>query len=141
MPENLDLALLLSVIGAHQNQRIEGRTRIQKIVCLLQRSAKIPFSFDFKPYYYGPYSDDLSDSINSLVGMKLVKETIKPTRYGSYRYDYELTEEGKILFHKTETKSKNVIDVISKEVKKYEDLSTPILVKTAKKVSGIPSIY
>ncbi len=50
---------------------------------------RIPFSFEFKPYFYGPYSEDLSDVIETLVGAELLveeRELIWPSRLVRYRY-------------------------------------------------------
>ena len=140
MPEKNDLALLIAFFGVNRNGKIEGRTRIQKLVCLLQCKAKIPFSFNFKPYYYGPYSDELSEAINMLVGMKLLKEVIIPTHYYSYRYDYELTSKGKTLYSKIQERSELIIEKLRQEIEPYEDMKTPDLVKYAKEITGIPSI-
>jgi len=140
LPENLDLALLISVFGVTPEGKIEGRTRIQKIICLLQSKENLPFSFNYKPYYYGPYSDDLSEGINTLVGMKLLDEKIVPTRRGSYRYDYKLTDEGIKIFEKIQQKNEKVIKFLSENVTHYSSLNTPHLVNLAKKISGIPSI-
>jgi len=140
MPENVDLALLIAVFGVNRNGKIAGRTRIQKIVCLLQYQAKIPFSFNFKPYYYGPYSDELSEAINTLVGMKLLEEKIIPTRFFSFRYDYELTPKGKQLFCKIKERLEKSINKLETEVETYDNVKTPDLVKFAKEITGIDSI-
>lgn len=141
MTEKLDLPLIIAVFGAHSGKKIQGRTRIQKIICLLQFKDKVPFSYNFKSYYYGPYSDDLSEDINNLVGMKLIKEDVIFTRYGSYRYDYNLTDKGNLLFLKMNAKSPTVINNLDEKVKKYSVLRTPDLVKLAKDESGIPSLH
>jgi len=140
LPENIDIILLISVFGAHEGGKIEGRTRIQKEICLLKYRSKLPFTFDFKPYYYGPYSEDLSDTLNTLVGVKLLKETIIPVSFNSFRYDYTLTERGKQLFDRFREDIKEIINSISKEVKELEILDTPNLVSLAKKISGIESV-
>lgn len=140
MPEDIDLALLICMFGVHSDGKIEGRTRIQKMVCILKFKENLPFTFNFKPYYYGPYSDELSETINTLVGMKLLKEIIAPTRYYSYRYDYELTEQAKQLFSKIQQKNEDLITYLSEKVGELEHLSTPDLVGYAKRISGIESI-
>ncbi len=140
MPKNTDIILLLSVFGAHEENKIEGRTRIQKEICLLKYRSGLPFSFDFRPYYYGPYSEELSDTLNTLVGVKLLKETIIPVSSNSFRYDYTLTQQGKELFDKFQEEIKQIIKLVSKEVKEFEMMSTPNLVSLAKKISGIESI-
>ena len=140
MPEDIDLALLIALIGAHQSQKIEGRTRIQKLVCILKTRDKLPFTFDFKPYFYGPYSDELSEDINTLIGMKLLEETITPIGFGSYRYDYSFTKNAQRLFSKLETASPEIVRKLRDKIKLLENMKTPDLVKLAKESSGIESV-
>lgn len=142
MPENIDIALLISVFGVHKDNKIEGRTRIQKEICLLKFKSKLPFTFNYKPYYYGPYSEELSETINTLVGVKLLKETIIPVGFNSFRYDYSLTEQGLQLFKKIKQNSslKQLVSSLSKEAGELERRETLDLVSLAKKISGIQSI-
>jgi len=138
--EARDIVLLISVFGAHENNRIEGRTRIQKEICLLKHSSRLPFSFDFKPYYYGPYSEELSETINTLVGLKLLKETITPVSFDSFRYNYTLTEQGRQLFQRIQRDFGELVDSVSEEARKLEEVKTSDLVFLAKKISGIESL-
>lgn len=140
MPVNRDIPLLIAVFGLHQNKTIAGRTRIQKEVCLLKFKAQLPFTFEYKSYFYGPYSEELSDTINTLVGVKLLEETVTATGYNSYRYDYALTKQGEELFTKISQEDSELLDKISAEIKTFEEMSTPELVATAKSASGLKSI-
>lgn len=137
---NNDVALLIAVFGSHINHQIEGRTRIQKEVCLLKFQSKIPFSFSYKSYYYGPYSEDLSGTISMLVGVKVLKETMVSVGYNSYRYDYSLTEQGQILFNNLAQSNHSLISKIKAAVKELEKIETPQLVLRAKAESGMESI-
>jgi uncharacterized protein YwgA len=141
LSEKSDIALLVTVFGLHKDNKIEGRTRIQKEICLLKFKSKIPFTFDYKSYYYGPYSEELSETINTLVGVKLLKETITAVGYNSYRYDYFLTKEGEVLFNRICRKSNYLIGKLRKEIKTFENIETPTLVSLAKAASGLDSIY
>jgi len=137
---NSDIALLIAVFGAHKNNKITGRTRIQKEICVLKYKSKIPFTFEYKSYFYGPYSEELSETINTLVGVKLLKETVTATGYNSYRYDYFLTEKGKELFQKLNHDANGLINKLQKQIKTLDQLDTPDLVSYAKAVSGLDSI-
>ena len=134
-----DVALLIAVFGSHSDGKIEGRTRIQKEICLLKFQSKIPFRFNYKSYYYGPYSEDLSETINTLVGVKLLKETIVSVGYNSYRYDYSLTEQGKKLSDKLFETNGSFFTKLQREIKKLEIIDTPELVLLAKAKSGMES--
>lgn len=140
MPKVTDIVLLISLFGSHEGNRIEGRTRIQKEVCLLKYKSKLPFTFDFIPYFFGPYSEELSETLNTLVGVKLLKETIIPVGFNSFRYDYELTKQGKDLFNKLLKDSKEVANSVIKEAEGFEALETRDLVSLAKRISGIESV-
>jgi uncharacterized protein YwgA len=80
-----DVSLLIAAFGFHNGQMIEGRTRIQKEICLLKFKSKIPFAFNYKSYFYGPYSEELSETVNLLVGAKVLRENMIPVGYNSYR--------------------------------------------------------
>ncbi len=135
-----DVALLIVVFGLHKDCTIEGRTRIQKEICLLKYRSNIPFTFEYKSYFYGPYSEELTETINTLLGVKLLKETVTSVGYNSYRYDYSLTEQGKALFDKISRKLYASIKQLRKEVEALENLGTPSLVSQAKAESGLESI-
>lgn len=139
LPVHTDITLLISVFGFHRGNKIEGRTRIQKEVCLLKYRSKLPFTFDYKPYFYGPYSDELSETINTLVGVKLLKETIIPVGFNSFRYDYTLTEQGRQLFDRIRQNLVNP-DSLRREIQELEGIGTHDLVSLAKAISGIDSI-
>ena len=139
MSEKGDLVLIIALFGVYGSV-IEGRTKIQKMICILKEKG-IQFSLDFKPYYYGPYSDQLSDNLNTLIGMNLINETINPAGYNRYRYDYRLTPEGYKLYNKIENKLTSMVDRIRIEVEPLRSMSIPELVREAKRISGITSIH
>lgn len=97
-----DLDLLIAMFGTHSQSTIKGRTRIQKTVCALKYHDEIPFNFNFKSYFYGPYSSDLTNAINYLVGMKILKENVAFVSPRNFRYDYGLTDQGHLLFNRVQ---------------------------------------
>lgn len=60
---------------------IIGRTRLQKVACLLQL-AGFEDGFRFEYHYYGPYSEDLTDAIRMAEAFDLVSEEIKIANWG-----------------------------------------------------------
>lgn len=143
MVKSSDLALLVLTVGSHSERKIKGRTRIQKTVCVLKFNKHVSFNFDFKSYFYGPYSEDLTEAVNGLIGMKILKETIVPVGYG-YRYEYELTDQGINLLGKVRSKllssNRSVVETIEQEVPRLERMGSSDLVRLAKVVSNIPSL-
>lgn len=55
------LLLILKKMGS-----VPGRTRFQKLVFLLQRKVNTGLQYNFIPYHYGPYSQELQIDINVL---------------------------------------------------------------------------
>jgi len=135
-----NLALLLITL-LYSDYKIEGRKRFQKIVCILKHQYNIPFNYEFIPYFYGPYSEDLANSLNILVSAGLVEERKIIVSDMFFQYIYELTSEGKELATSLTKKFKNinssVIDRISQEVTNLKSTDTVDLVKHSKVVSGM----
>jgi uncharacterized protein YwgA len=144
LPEGFDLALLVSLFGVSENHSIQGRTRIQKVTCVLKYRDDIPFGFDFKSYYYGPFSDDLAESIDRLVGLKILRETVVQVGYDTFRYDYQLTNAGLEIYEKVRRKleheSPGLLRRISQSLRTIENLQTNDLVDLAKEESHLRSI-
>src|SRR5438445_13380125 len=80
---------------------VQGRTRFQKLVFLVQCRAKsknIPSSsYRFEPYRYGPFSSELSEQLERLVASGYLTFTPETTPGGYTRYAYTLTNTGKTL--------------------------------------------
>jgi uncharacterized protein YwgA len=96
-----DLALVLQLI--EDTGQVVGRTRFQKLVFLAKREKKVPFSFEFPLYYYGPYSEGLQDLIDVLVANELVAEETFTTHGGSEGYKYSLTPQGTLTLEQVVT--------------------------------------
>ena len=97
-----DLHFLLKII--EHSGTVGDRKRFQKTVCVLKHRDGIPLGFDFVPYYYGPYSETLAGTIQSLVDAGYVYEKPVEIGVGVYKYEYSLTEQGKQEIRHVETK-------------------------------------
>ncbi|GAB7094067.1 hypothetical protein JCM30237_12190 [Halolamina litorea] len=76
--------------------KLDGRTRLQKLSFLLDRSLldrDLKSPFEFKQYKYGPFDEDIYHVMDSLREEGLVKEEVEQTPYGD-RHVYKLTEKG-----------------------------------------------
>ena len=81
---------------------ISGKTRLQKLVFLLQEEFKVPFGYKFEPYHLGPLSFELQAEMDWLVNRGIAVEYIvelNPSE-GIRRYDYTLSEWGRDYFEK-----------------------------------------
>jgi uncharacterized protein YwgA len=86
--------LLVLLLSWSSNGKIEGRTRLEKLVYLLKHRGGVAFTYKFVPYHYGPYSRELVEDLDQLKEFGLVDETMNTDEYGVIRYDYSLTSEG-----------------------------------------------
>ena len=74
-----------------------GKTRFQKLVCLLEARAKsleLQIGFPFELYLHGPYSRELTRMIESLVRDGMLEEKGELTPAGNIQFGYSLTPEG-----------------------------------------------
>ena len=126
-----DLILLLEVLRAH-DEKIEGRKRFQKIVFLLKEKYKIPFSYRFLKYYFGPYSYELQMDLSNLIDMGY-----KTEKYDGLMYSYELTEKGKETLDSLLKENPHLQErskKLNKIIKKLKKIETYKLVEEAYKV-------
>ena len=114
---------------------IEGRKRFQKQVCILKHKYEVPFSYEFIPYHYGPFSESLTAAIDNLVSLGYVKE-IQSEYSGFLQYTYELTTVGKNFTRKQLLKMKKqnnfIYNVLSTITPKLNAMSIQQLVKLSK---------
>jgi len=91
-------AVLLAV---QESGELKGRTLLQKKVFFASTLAGE--ALGFTPYYYGPYSREVADAVDSLVSNGFLKERIDvfgegPNVFGEWRrHSYQLTEDGERL--------------------------------------------
>jgi len=142
MIKKSDIMLLIAFFGFY-NSKIKGRTRIQKDICILKHRDEIPFNFKFEPNYYGPYSYELADTVDTFVAAGLLEQNITHLSSGDRRYDYALTEEGKELFRKIkkipDLRDSEMMTRLTTRIKRLRKMSIPEVTDLAKKCSGIPS--
>lgn len=92
------LIMLILKEAAKQKSWV-GRTLLQKSAYFVNVFRHV--GIDYRPHYFGPYSDELAASLNSAVAIGLVREMCEalPSRsehpFESVRYEYTLTDAGK----------------------------------------------
>jgi len=92
-------AVLLAV-SEEKGERLEGRTLLQKKLYFL--SVLMKKDFQFRPHYYGPYSENVADAVKTLVSAGFLREHAAassiPNIFGERRrYSYTVTAGGKQL--------------------------------------------
>lgn len=98
--------LPLALMYANHKEPIEGRTRLQKMIFLLQKTFEeeeggLPISdkYNFTPYNYGPFSQPLYTDLDELCGQKeseegMINERSETFDQGKVKYQYVLTPTG-----------------------------------------------
>lgn len=78
---------------------VRGRTRFQKMMFLLggemermDRGGQTELGF--VPHHYGPYSRQLQDDIEGLIGEGMIEERGEESQSGQYMYRYAITARG-----------------------------------------------
>lgn len=76
---------LASLVAAHPDGKIVGRTRLQKEIKILQRLG-FPTNYSYTLHFYGPYSESLQGDIGLMEAFGLVEETCDVTSEGKPYY-------------------------------------------------------
>lgn len=94
--------LPLALMYAEEGETVEGRTRLQKMVFLLEKALeqhhRSPIDgpqYNFIPYDYGPFSKTLYDDLDYLCDEGLVEDSEEKLDNGQVKYEYEITDEGR----------------------------------------------
>lgn len=95
--------LVLLIVENSGKGHLQGRTLLQKIAYFINEIEDSGISFF--PHYYGPYSEEVANTVDSLVATRLVQES--PIVFGIAsspsselkRYDYSLTKAGQKSFN------------------------------------------
>lgn len=104
---------------ANNGKSIEGRTRLQKMVFLMQKELKKPDQpgdfgkgYNFIPYDYGPFSKELYDDLDVMVEQDFVDDTEVPLQSGKVKYVYEIKKDGEKLVNSEAEKWDDVEAII-----------------------------
>jgi len=85
---------------SQDQEEIQGRTRFQKMVFLLQQEFEKTEFYDFEAYDYGPFSKGLYDDLDDLIERNLVEETREEFDEDKVYYEYKLTDVGQELIER-----------------------------------------
>lgn len=115
--------ILLFRMDKRKAGRIQGRTKIQKIMFLLKHEFGLPQDFNYFLYTHGPYSAVLQDEIDTLATFSLIEE--KTTYLFDYlRYEYFLTRRGKKVAESiAETLDPSTVKTVDRMAKRARDLN------------------
>jgi uncharacterized protein YwgA len=135
MQDATDFGLLLTVLKHNPKGEVTGRKRFQKMICILKYRYEIPFSYDFTPYYYGPYSESLASSLDLLVSLAVLTEEKQLLNNDLYQYIYTLTDVGcKLASAISGRLDQNLVNIISTSLNEIQNMNTGDLVNLSKEV-------
>lgn len=91
----------MALLDACDGDEIVGRTRLQKMVFLMEQelddaimdSLQSP-DYNFIPYDYGPFSKELYDDLDALEEAGLIEVDEEDMPDGKVKYIYQLTDRG-----------------------------------------------
>ena len=129
-----DILLLLYLIN--KLEKVEGRKRLQKLIYILKNVYNIPFTFLFRPYYYGPYSDELSEAVDSLRSVDAIGEELVERSSGIYQYNYVIYDKGRSILQNQLQGTQTIIDRLDIAIEKLRDIDTWKLVTISKKIQS-----
>lgn len=122
----------LALACAHDEQPIEGRTRLQKMVFLVQKeletegiSLGTTESYDFWAYDYGPFSKELADEIDALISKEKLEETEESFDDGKVKYQYQFLEAGELKAGGHGEELTAVVDKAEEIKATYNDMPLP----------------
>jgi uncharacterized protein YwgA len=90
------ILLLLQRLELEGQPLLTGRTMAQKVIYLITRGSPLrdTLGLHYRIHYYGPYSSEVTEAIESLTTFGLVEEV--PMRFTDFtRYDLRLTKQGR----------------------------------------------
>jgi uncharacterized protein YwgA len=93
------LLLLLNAPGLSgvENEPIKGRTKLQKLLFLIQKSIpknSLLVSYPFRPFKYGPFCKEVYDDLQFLKEEGLIKEEKEYLKEKGIYVKFKLTEKG-----------------------------------------------
>ena len=112
------------------------RTVIQKLCYFLKVEGLLDVTF--RPHYFGPYSDEVQESLSFLVGLGFVDEVAERfettfPRQGWRRYKYTIMDDGKTILEQSRNGSEySKVEEIIKICRKFSDFNLDILSSAAK---------
>lgn len=115
--------LVISTLSCSDRGMIAGRTLLQKTLYFLNE--KLELGLDFVPYYYGPYSTEITEVTSSLKASGIVEEKVETflpfnfnVAFEPRRYIYQLTGMGRqiagLIRDRNSEKAKRIKQVIEK---------------------------
>ena len=131
--------LPLALLYATENHQINGRTRFQKLIFLMQKEGNLnklepTDTYRFEPYDYGPFSSDLYDDLDEHIERDLIEDSMEEMdeEEDIVEYKYQLKSEGKdfVKRHISSEEIQEVVQEAKRIVQEYENMHLPELINS-----------
>jgi uncharacterized protein YwgA len=86
--------LPIALLYVEGREAVEGATRMQKLVFLMQEETEAPETYEYRPGQFGPFSPELAGSLAAFERKGYIERETVPNAAGHEKYIYSLTPEG-----------------------------------------------
>lgn len=105
---------------------IEGRKKLQKMVHILQEFG-VPFEVRYGYHHYGPFSEQLQESVQSFMHDGLITETKVEGSYPTFRF-------------KAETRLHSLLDLLGFPTPNWAGFATELNQKTPRQLEAVSTL-
>ena len=129
--------LPLALLYADEEHRIDGRTRFQKLIFLMQMEGNLndlapTDTYRFEPYDYGPFSSTLYDDLDIHIERGLIDDSKEELDEEDdiVKYEYQLEPEGQEFIEEelSEGELERIVNEAKRIVREYGDMPLPELI-------------
>jgi uncharacterized protein YwgA len=129
--------LPLALLYAGEEHHIDGRTRFQKLIFLMQKEGNLDQldpadTYRFEPYDYGPFSSSLYDDLDDHIERGLIEDSMEEIDEEDdiVKYEYRLEQEGREFVEDrlSDSEIKRIVREAERIVKEYGSLRLPELI-------------
>jgi uncharacterized protein YwgA len=129
--------LPLALLYADKEHQIDGRTRFQKLIFLMQMEGNLndlapTDTYRFEPYDYGPFSSTLYDDLDIHIERGLIDDSKEELDEEDdiVKYEYQLEPEGQEFIEEelSEGELERIVNEAKRIVREYGDMPLPELI-------------
>lgn len=134
---NIRKMLPLALLHATEGHQIEGRTRFQKLIFLMQKEGELDGleptdTYRFEPYDYGPFSSKLYDDLDDHIERGLIADSMEKLdeEEDIVKYEYQLKEDGEEFVEEqlSDNDLQRIVEEAERIVQEYGDVQLPDLI-------------
>ncbi|MCD2204022.1 SocA family protein [Halobacterium sp. KA-6] len=129
--------LPLALLYADEEHQIDGRTRFQKLIFLMQMEGNLndldpTDTYRFEPYDYGPFSSTLYDDLDSHIERGLIEDSKEELDEEDdiVKYEYQLESDGQEFVEEqvSENEFGRIVQEAERIIEEYGDIPLPELI-------------